>query len=257
MIIQLIRSASLRMEYAGKQFWVDPMFAEAGTLPPIPNSPNPRPNPLVGLPFDIDRLPVPDAVLLTHNHPDHFDPSAADRLPKEIPFFCQPEDAAAIQSHRFAHVRAIDSSLEWEGIRIYRTGGKHGTGAIGEMMGPVSGFVLEAEGEPTLYLTGDTIWCDEVEEAIRRYRPSVIVCFAGDARFLEGGPIIMDKEDVAALAAAAPGSRILVAHMESWNHCLLSRDELAQYLRDEDLLARVDIPRDGDTLSYSQVPTSS
>ncbi len=37
-----------------------------------------------------------------------------------------------------------------------RTSGRHGSGQIGEQMGAVSGFVLAAAGEPTLYIAGDT-----------------------------------------------------------------------------------------------------
>ena len=35
-------------------------------------------------------------------------------------------------------------------------------------MGKVSGFVLKYIGQPTLYIAGDTIWCDEVENAIKK-----------------------------------------------------------------------------------------
>ena len=46
------------------------------------------------------------------------------------------------------------------------TRGHHGTGAIGEAMGAVSGWVID-----DVYLAGDTIWCDEVAEALERHRP--------------------------------------------------------------------------------------
>jgi len=35
---------------------------------------------------------------------------------------------------------------------------RHGTAEIGRRIAPVSGFVLRAEGEPTLYVAGDTIF---------------------------------------------------------------------------------------------------
>ncbi|HZG74839.1 MAG TPA: MBL fold metallo-hydrolase, partial [Paenibacillus sp.] len=193
MKIQLIRSASLRIVYDGKEIWVDPMFAEAGAYPPIPNTANPRNNPLVDIPLELDLLPTPDAIMLTHGHPDHFDTAAAERIPKDTPFFCQPEDRDTLVGQGFTNVSPIEDAAEWNGIRMYRTGGRHGTGVIGEQMGPVSGFVLRSELEPTLYLAGDTIWCEETEEAVRRFDPSVMVCYAGDACFLEGGPIIMNK----------------------------------------------------------------
>jgi hypothetical protein len=47
-----------------------------------------------------------------------------------------------------------------------RTGGRHGTGEIGEKMGPVSGYVLRGPGEPVVYIAGDTVWCPEVAAAL-------------------------------------------------------------------------------------------
>jgi hypothetical protein len=37
-------------------------------------------------------------------------------------------------------------------------------------------------------------------------------------------------------------------HMEATNHCLLTRDELAEELQREGLAERVEIPADGETL---------
>jgi hypothetical protein len=42
-------------------------------------------------------------------------------------------------------------------------------------MGEVSGFVLQAENEPTLYIVGDSIWVEEVENAITTFKPEIIV----------------------------------------------------------------------------------
>jgi hypothetical protein len=48
---------------------------------------------------------------------------------------------------------------------------------LGELLGPVSGFVLDDR-----YVAGDTIWRDEVAEAIERHRPSVAVVNGSGAR---------------------------------------------------------------------------
>ena len=75
------------------------------------------------------------------------------------------------------------------------------------MLAPVSGFVLARAGEPSLYVAGDTVWCDEVAAALDAHRPDVVVVNAGGARFTEGDPITMTADDVAAVAAHAPGAR--------------------------------------------------
>ena len=95
-----------------------------------------------------------------------------------------------------------------------------------------------------------TIWCGEVEQAIQHFSPDAIVVFAGAARFLAGDPITMTKEDIASVAAAAPDSHVLVAHMETWNHCLLSRSELREFLGEHKLQERVFVPNDGEIVAH-------
>jgi L-ascorbate metabolism protein UlaG (beta-lactamase superfamily) len=104
----------------------------------------------------------------------------------------------------------------------------------------VSGFVLRAGDEPSIYVAGDTVWCDEVAEAIAAHRPDVIVVNAGGARFLEGDPITMTPEDVLATADAAAPGRVVAVHMEAINHCLVTRANLRSAAGD-----RVVIPEDG------------
>ncbi|BCU81644.1 MBL fold metallo-hydrolase [Polycladomyces abyssicola] len=243
MKIKLIRHATFQIRYAGVELLVDPMLSKAGSLPPTTNTPNQRSNPLVSLLH-------PDVILLTHLHRDHFDDEAVNRLPKHIPILCQPPDQESLHKKGFMDVRPINKQVSYKGIRFSRTGGQHATGEIGQKMGPVSGFVLQAQGEPSLYLTGDTIWCPEVETALMTYRPEVVVVFAGAAQFLTGDPITMAKEDVRKLRQAVPNSEITVAHMEVWNHCLLTREELKRDLADQGLIEGVWVPEDGEEREF-------
>ena len=90
-------------------------------------------------------------------------------------------------------------------LLIARTDGHHGTGEIGEAMGIVSGFVLHAPSEPSVYIAGDTILCDEVRAAIDEHQPAAVLVNASAARFNTGDPIVMTNDDVVALAARVPG----------------------------------------------------
>jgi L-ascorbate metabolism protein UlaG (beta-lactamase superfamily) len=148
-------------------------------------------------------------------------------------------------------VRPVEDALDWDGVRIARTGAQHGTGEIAEALAPVSGFVLEAPGEPVLYVAGDSIWCDEVASALDRHRPAVVVVNAGGARFLQGDPIVMTADDVVAVARYAPVARVVAVHLEAINHCPLTRADLHQRLHEEGLGDRVTVPEDG-----AEVPLS-
>ncbi|MFC3799207.1 MBL fold metallo-hydrolase [Cohnella sp. GCM10012308] len=248
MRIQLIRHATLWLEYAGTTFLVDPMFSDQASLPPIANSGDERRNPLVPLPGPMATWLEPDAVLVTHLHPDHWDDAAARALPMASPIFCQQGNGEAIASAGFALTTEIQDTASFRGISIHRTDGRHGTGEIGEKMGAVSGFVLQAQGEPTLYIAGDTIWCDEVKAALDRHKPDVAIVNAGGARFLAGDAITMDEDDVIRLIAYAPYTRIVAVHMDAINHCHVTRERLRTRLADDRLLDKVVIPEDGDWL---------
>jgi L-ascorbate metabolism protein UlaG (beta-lactamase superfamily) len=246
MRLRLIRNATLVVKAGGHCVLVDPMLDPAGARPPVEHTANPVRNPLVELPEPAEVVVSGlDAVFITHLHRDHLDEEAIRLLPKEVPVFCQSEDAERLRGHGFADVRPVEDALEWDGVRIARTAGRHGTGAIGEQMGPVSGFVLAVPDEPVLYLAGDTIWCDEVAAALDRYRPEVVVVNAGGARFLEGDPIVMTADDVVAVARHAPAARVVAVHLEAINHCFLTRADLHQRVHDEGLAERVTVPEDG------------
>ena len=247
MRLRLIRHATLIVDYGGHKLLVDPMLSEAGTQPPIENSPNQRPNPLVPLSVASDELlQGVEAVLVTHTHRDHWDAAAAEQIFKSLPILGQPEDEQKFRGQGFADVHSIKQSEKWNGITITRTGGQHGTGEIGKKMAPVSGFVLETQGEPSFYIAGDTVWCLEVAEAIRAFQPRVIVVNTGAAQFLQGDPITMTAECVITVCRSAPNAQIVAVHMEAINHCLLTRADLAFQLEAARVIQQVAIPNDGD-----------
>jgi hypothetical protein len=119
--------------------------------------------------------------------------------------------------------------------RIPMTRGRHGTGELGDELGPVSGWVIDG-----VYLAGDTIWCDDVANALTTYAPRAVVVNAGGARFTYGDPIVMDVEDVRRLRDATDAP-IVVVHLEAINHCLERRDAYRG-------IPGVHAPADGETI---------
>lgn len=245
--LHLLRNATSLIRYGGRTILLDPFLSPAGALPAFNNTPNPRPNPLVELPMPAAQVVASaDATLLTHLHVDHWDPVARELLPKARTILVQPADRERVAQAGFTAVQVVESRVSWEGITIARTGGQHGRGDVGQRMGTVCGYVLKRAGLPTVYIAGDTIWCPEVAEAIRTHTPDVIVLNAGEAQFLEGGPIIMGLSDVLQVVQAAPRATIVAVHLEAVNHCMLSREGLRTGLQQAAVRSTVLIPRDGE-----------
>jgi L-ascorbate metabolism protein UlaG (beta-lactamase superfamily) len=101
----------------------------------------------------------------------------------------------------------------------------------------------------TLYVAGDTIWNAEVERAIARYSPDVIVLNAGMATVIGLDPIIMGPTDVLAVHRAAPNATLIASHMEAVNHRILSRADLRAFSKRDGYEQRLLIPADGETLA--------
>jgi L-ascorbate metabolism protein UlaG (beta-lactamase superfamily) len=254
MQLQLIRSATLRLTYAGRQILIDPDFAPQHSRPPLAGV---SPNPMVELPLSIEAiLNGVELVLVSHLHRDHFDSVAAERVPKDLPLVCQPGDEATIRAKGFRDVTPLTDSLEWRGLRFTRTLGRHGLGDVETMMGKVMGFGLRAEGEPTLYWASDTVWCDEVRAAVRELQPRVIITHSCGARWPNAAGsrelIVMDAAQTVALCQLEPEATVIATHMEAFDHGTITRAALREAAQVAGVAeSRLRIPLEGETLRFA------
>lgn len=226
--IQLIRNATLVINYAGKKILIDPFLAAKGAYDPFAGGER---NPTVDLPVPVEEIIRDiDLVLVTHTHLDHFDPVAKEVVPKSVKLFHQPANEEVFKKENFENAEVIEDHTTWNDISIYRTGGKHGSGDILKKMGSVSGFVLKAENQPTVYIIGDSIWTTEVELALEQYKPDVIVANTGGAIFpgFEDHPILMNEEQTMTLVQSCGKAKIIAVHMEALDHCQTTRASLKQ-----------------------------
>jgi L-ascorbate metabolism protein UlaG (beta-lactamase superfamily) len=256
MKFQQLRNATLIIEYAGKKFLIDPMLAEKGAFPGFEGTPNSHiANPLVELPIPMDEILDVNAVIVTHIHPDHWDDAAIKLVPKDMLIFAQNEnDAAAIRTQGFNNVQALGEKTVFDGITLIKTSGRHGgektVEKYADLLGLVSGVVFKHPDEKTVYIAGDTVWYEGVEENLKKYEPDVVILNSGDAQVLDYEPIIMDKKDVYEVFKAAPKATIIASHMESVNHAMLSRKELRDFLNEKGMTQRVLVPEDGETCVF-------
>lgn len=255
---QLIRNATIKLDYAGTTFLIDPMLAEKGRYPGFEGTLNSHlRNPLVDLPMTVADAMKADAVVITHTHLDHWDDVAKQQLPKSIPIFVQNEqDAASVRKDGFSDVRVLGSDTVFNATRLVRTGGQHGTDAhmakLGAALGTVSGIIFERQGHETVYVAGDTIWRPEVEAAVQQHRPDVVVLNTGFA-VIPGidGAIIMGKEDLERARQLAPDAVVVGVHMDAVNHAGQSRRELREFIAEKKLdPARTRVPEDGESYRF-------
>lgn len=254
MKITQIRNATIVVEYAGKKILVDPMLSPKGILPSFPNplSGDNRSNPLQELPLPINEVIKDiDAVFLSHLHYDHWDNAAKEILPKNIRIFVQDDaDKKEIESAGFTNVEILTEETELEGVKLSRTKAQHGYGETLKIAGKVCGMVLKHDLEKTLYIVADSVWYEGVEEALQKHKPDVITINGGDNQFVGSGQLIMGKHEVKKMYETAPNAQLFVTHMEGVNHNTLSRAELKEFLKENNIADRVAIPDDGESIVY-------
>ncbi|KKI89456.1 hypothetical protein WQ54_26720 [Bacillus sp. SA1-12] len=253
MKIQQIRNATLVVNYAGKKFLIDPFLADKGTYPPFPNSlRQDQKNPLASLPTSVDNIiNHVDAVIVTHLHLDHYDNAAKEALPKDLKMFVQnEEDAKVVRNDGFHDVEVLQEETVFEEVKLIKTKGEHGRGEIVKLAGEVCGVVFKHPTEKTLYVAGDTVWYEAVQEVIETHKTEIIVVNGGDNQFLEGGSLVMGKEDIYEVYKAAPIAIIISVHMEAVNHWTLSREELKSFINEKGISSQVLVPDDGQSYSF-------
>jgi len=249
MQMQLIRSATLRIEYAGRTFVIDPCLAAKQTMPSYTGV---SANPLVDLPCApeavIDGI---DLALISHLHSDHFDPAARRVLPRYLPILCQPGDVAVLGLQGFSNLLPVDDVRTWQGISIRRVAGQHGSGEVLREMGEASGFVFQAKEAPTVYWVGDTVWTEAVVDTLRRFQPKVVITHSGGAMWGDHVLIIMDAAQTIEVCRAAPKSIVVAVHMEALDHLTVTRQDLRRYAEASGVASdRLLVPEDGKILAF-------
>lgn len=256
---QHIRNATAKIEIAGSTFLVDPYLAPKGSYAGFEGTINSQKrNPLIEMAEPVEKvLQGVDAVIVTHTHADHWDEYAQKVLPKTLPIFVQNAgDAQIIRSQGFKDVRVLGKNTEFNQVKLSKTGGQHGTDQmysipqLAELAGDAMGVVMQADNEKTLYLVGDTIWNEDVDFALNRYKPEVIVMNTGYAQlqgFSDG--IIMGKADVAKARQVAPKADIITVHMDAVNHAAVTSDEMRKFVK-ENKLTKIAVPKESEVLKY-------
>jgi L-ascorbate metabolism protein UlaG (beta-lactamase superfamily) len=129
----------------------------------------------------------------------------------------------------------------------------HGPEGSEPVTGPVIGFVLSADGAPTLYVSGDNASVDVVRTIAERLGPiELAVLFAGGVSIphrFDGAYLTLSAER-AAQAAGVLGARAIVpVHFEGWAHFTQGETELRAAFEAAGLAERLVVPEAGKTVS--------
>jgi L-ascorbate metabolism protein UlaG (beta-lactamase superfamily) len=213
----------------------DPAFGPAGSRVPLgwglwtKRLRDPVLGPLTGA--------VPDAVVLSHLHGDHFDRAARQRLDPDLPILTTPQAERRLR-RQFPGVRGLPTwdTHEWsrgnQRMRLTAVPGRHGPGVVDRLLPEVMGSVIEFEvdGRPrlTLYITGDTLCRPGLAEIPRRFGEiDAMLIHLGGTRVL-GLLVTMDGRQGADLTRLIRPGRTIPIHYDDYR---VMKSPLDDYLR--------------------------
>lgn len=212
------------LEFGGLRFLTDPTFDPPGSdYPTGPVTLHKTGGPAVS-PNELTF----DAVLLSHDHhSDNLDRLGRESLQRAQKVLTTEAgagrlggNAVGLKAWASFDLRAPDGRM----VKITATPARHGP--EGGDRGPVIGFILQSGSEDdAVYVSGDTVWYDALEEIHRRYPIHRAVLFMGAARVPEVGPshLTMTAADGIEFARAFPDAAIIPLHYEGWRHFSESR----------------------------------
>jgi L-ascorbate metabolism protein UlaG (beta-lactamase superfamily) len=237
MTVTYVGGPTAILEYAGLRILLDPTFDPPQTYESDGEALTKTTGPGVAL-EDVGSI---DLILLSHHeHEDNLD-FAGTALVRATPTLSTAKAGVDLGKP----VIGLDC---WEehrvgDVTVTAAPALHGPPGVERLVGPVIGFLLEADGEPTVYVSGDNASLELVQQIADRF-PSidVAVLFAGAARVPSIDAALTLTSDDAARAAQILGSPTVIGlHTEDWEHFSESRAQLEAAFAGTGLL--LDTPR--------------
>lgn len=265
MKIKQIRNATLKIEYAGKIFLIDPWLVEKGKFGSFENVPG-RPfhtadpvkekisAPICDLPETVEKiLEGVNYYLITHIHPDHIDINFADGtvgspLNKNTAVIAQDKnDAEVLKKSGFKEIKIFEEDfLQIDNIKITKTPALHGKI---EPMCEASGVIFQADNERTLYIAGDTIWFDGIKNTLKKFNPDIVALNSCAAEFKKFGRLIMNDEDIDCVYQTLPTAKIILTHMDNVPHATITRQKMRGLMAMRGI-ENYFMPEDGEILEF-------
>jgi L-ascorbate metabolism protein UlaG (beta-lactamase superfamily) len=220
--VTFIGTATALVRCGGLTFLTDPNFLHAGDHARLGYGL--RSKRLTNPAMELSELPRIDFVLLSHHHGDHFDHHVERELDRAVPIITEPGSARKLRKLGFRSTHPLDT---WESITVRRglqwltvtaMPARHAPGPLARLLPRVMGSMVrfghgDQEAAFDLYITGDTLFVDELEEIARRH-PEIDLCLLhlGGTR-IAGILLTMDGEQgVQLLELLRPKTALPVHH---------------------------------------------
>lgn len=242
--LTLIGGPTLLIEMGGLRLLTDPTFDPAGGeyhLGPVTLK-------KTGSPAQtIESLGHIDAVLLSHEqHSDNLDQAGRALLSTVSQVYTTPQSAAKIGANAIGLLpweEVYQHAPNGKRLKITATPARHGPDGAEQYSGDVTGFVLTWENASTraVYISGDTVWYDELTKISQRFDVGVALLNLGAARLDAIGPVdlTMNARGAIEVARVFNSATLIPAHVEGWAHFSESQAEVAQVFAQENLTSRL------------------
>ena len=248
--LTLVGGPTAVLEYAGLRWLIDPALSPPGEYAGgLVKTTGPAIEPEALLPIDV--------VLVSHeHHSDNLDPAGREFLPSAGRVLTTVQGAERLGGNA--------TGLEpWSSVEVERGGGspvtvtavpaQHGPDGTDHITGPVIGFVLTADREDTVYVSGDNASLDVVRVIAERVGAiDVAVLFAGAVQLPHrfDGAYLTLSSDRAAEATKLLGVRAaLPVHFEGWAHFTQGARELRAAFAGNSVPDRLVLAERGETVT--------
>ena len=250
--LTLVGGPTAVLEYAGLRWLTDPALSPPGEYAGgLVKTTGPAIEP--------DALAPIDIVLLSHeHHSDNLDPAGREFLPRAGRVLTTEQGAerlglgpSAIGLEPWSSVSVGDPA--GGPVNVTAVPAQHGPDGTDHITGPVIGFVLEAEGEDKVYVSGDNASLDVVRAIAERIgRIDVAILFAGAVQLAHrfDGAYLTLSSDRAAEATKLLGVRAaLPVHFEGWTHFTQGARELRAAFAGNGVADRLVLAERGETVT--------
>jgi L-ascorbate metabolism protein UlaG (beta-lactamase superfamily) len=249
--IRYVGGPTALLELGGVRLLTDPTFDPPGDHP-VGNRVLVK---TAGPAVDPDGLGPVDTVLLSHDqHPDNLDSLGRGYLAR-VPVVLS---TASAERRLGGTVQALPNWAQTQlprpnggVLRITGVPAQHGPDGSEQIVGEVTGFVLDGEDLPRVYVSGDNASLRVVHDVADRLGPvQVAILFAGAAQTaLVPGAYLTLTSEAAAEAARILGARAVVPlHFEGWAHFTQGPATLSAAFERAGLADLLHLPRPGEPI---------